>query len=679
MDHDACYRALSTRDARFDGRLFVGVEDDRHLLPADLPGAHAEARERALLSHRRGRAGGGLPALPALPAGDLARPRRLARRPPTPSSRALALIEAGALDDADVEALADRLGVGERQLRRLFRQHLGASPIAVAQTRRVLLAKQLIHETRPADGRGGAGRPASAASAASTRPSSSSTTARRRRCAARQRRRGRQRGEAVRLDPALPAALRLGRHARLPGRARHPRASRAVAAGRYARTIAHRRRSVGVLRSVRAVAKPTGCRSTVRFPKLSALPAIIARVRRVFDLAADPVAIGEHLARTRRWRRSSPRGRACGCPAPGTASSWRSAPSSASRSRSSPPAASPAKLVAAYGEPLPPRRSASRGPDPRLPNARRGWRTPTSPPRHAARAGRGADGPGRGRRRRPADVRAAARRWTEAIAALKALPGIGEWTAQYIAMRELREPDAFPAADIGLMRALADAAGRRPTPAELLARAEAWRPWRAYAALHLWASEAPRHAEQGDRPMTATPPDALLLDRLADPDRDRAPGRRRGRAPARLRLRGLRAAACARCCAGTTATSCWRRGAARRRRSARLRAPTSPATSARWTTCRGAPSARRSSARSGRRCTHIPAGETRSYGELAARIGEPNAVRAVGLANGAEPDRHRVPCHRVIGADGSLTGFGGGLPRKRWLLDHERVGLGRLI
>jgi AraC family transcriptional regulator of adaptative response / DNA-3-methyladenine glycosylase II len=77
----------------------------------------------------------------------------------------------------------------------------------------------------------------------------------------------------------------------------------------------------------------------------------------------------------------------------------------------------------------------------------------------------------------------------DAVGALKALPGIGEWTAQYIAMRELREPDAFPAADIGLMRALADETGRRPTPAELLARAEAWRPWRAYAALHLWSSE----------------------------------------------------------------------------------------------------------------------------------------------------------------------------------------------
>lgn len=67
----------------------------------------------------------------------------------------------------------------------------------------------------------------------------------------------------------------------------------------------------------------------------------------------------------------------------------------------------------------------------------------------------------------------------------------------------------------------------------------------------------------------------------------------------------------------------------------------------------------------------IPAGETLSYAGLAARIGRPSAVRAVGLANGANPISLVVPCHRVIGADGSLTGYGGGLPRKRWLLAHE--------
>jgi methylated-DNA-[protein]-cysteine S-methyltransferase len=67
----------------------------------------------------------------------------------------------------------------------------------------------------------------------------------------------------------------------------------------------------------------------------------------------------------------------------------------------------------------------------------------------------------------------------------------------------------------------------------------------------------------------------------------------------------------------------------------------------------------------------IPCGETTSYGELARRIGRPSAVRAVGLANGANPVGIVVPCHRVIGASGNLTGYGGGLPRKRWLLAHE--------
>jgi methylated-DNA-[protein]-cysteine S-methyltransferase len=69
-------------------------------------------------------------------------------------------------------------------------------------------------------------------------------------------------------------------------------------------------------------------------------------------------------------------------------------------------------------------------------------------------------------------------------------------------------------------------------------------------------------------------------------------------------------------------------------------------------------------------CT-IPAGETLSYRGLADRIGKPSAVRAVGLANGANPISLVVPCHRVIGANGSLTGYGGGLPRKQWLLSHE--------
>lgn len=69
----------------------------------------------------------------------------------------------------------------------------------------------------------------------------------------------------------------------------------------------------------------------------------------------------------------------------------------------------------------------------------------------------------------------------------------------------------------------------------------------------------------------------------------------------------------------------------------------------------------------------IPAGETRSYGAIAAALGQPGSARAVGLANGRNPIAIAIPCHRVIGADGSLTGYAGGLDRKRWLLAHERA------
>jgi AraC family transcriptional regulator of adaptative response / DNA-3-methyladenine glycosylase II len=89
-----------------------------------------------------------------------------------------------------------------------------------------------------------------------------------------------------------------------------------------------------------------------------------------------------------------------------------------------------------------------------------------------------------------------------AIARFRALPGIGEWTAHYIALRALREADAFPAADIGLMQGFAGEGGTRPSPKALLARAEAWRPWRAYAAQHLWAA----YAEQA--PLKSLPPKA---------------------------------------------------------------------------------------------------------------------------------------------------------------------------
>jgi AraC family transcriptional regulator of adaptative response / DNA-3-methyladenine glycosylase II len=79
----------------------------------------------------------------------------------------------------------------------------------------------------------------------------------------------------------------------------------------------------------------------------------------------------------------------------------------------------------------------------------------------------------------------------EAITRLRSIRGIGEWTAQYIALRAIREMDAFPASDIGLLRGAALLDGSRTNPANLLHRAESWRPWRAYAAQHLWAAQGP--------------------------------------------------------------------------------------------------------------------------------------------------------------------------------------------
>eukprot|EP01030_Chromulinospumella_sphaerica_P015552 gene15552-15364_t len=146
LDHDACYRAIQSRDTRFDGRVFTGVKTTgiycRPICPARTP------MQKNVLFY------------PSAAAAEAAGFRACLRCRPETSpdlgawkgssstvSRALSLIEAGALDTGDVETLAGRLGVGDRQLRRLFQTHLGATPIGVAQTRRVLLAKQLIHET----------------------------------------------------------------------------------------------------------------------------------------------------------------------------------------------------------------------------------------------------------------------------------------------------------------------------------------------------------------------------------------------------------------------------------------------------------------------------------------------------------------------------------------------------
>jgi AraC family transcriptional regulator of adaptative response / DNA-3-methyladenine glycosylase II len=228
------------------------------------------------------------------------------------------------------------------------------------------------------------------------------------------------------------------------------------------------------------------------------LPVIIARIRALFDLAADPQAIGADLSRDPALAplvAARP-----GLRVPGAWDGLELAVRALLGQQITVRAATAlaGKLVAAHGEPL----------TPGLAGRIEGLTHVFPGARALAAADLGVLGMPRARAAALSAVAAAViadpllfsprRTLDEVVARLKALPGIGEWTAQYIAMRQLREPDAFPHGDLGLMRALTDAAGRRPTPAELLARAEAWRPWRAYAALHLWASETPAVLEIPD-------------------------------------------------------------------------------------------------------------------------------------------------------------------------------------
>src|SRR3984893_4560678 len=146
---EVCYRALQSRDARFDGLIFVGVTSTGIYCRPICPARTAHFENCCFFGSAAAAQDAGFrPCLRCRPetAPDLASWRGTSNT----VSRALALIAEGALDGEgnSVEKMAGRLGLGERQLRRLFLQHLGASPVSVAQTRRVLFAKQLIHETR---------------------------------------------------------------------------------------------------------------------------------------------------------------------------------------------------------------------------------------------------------------------------------------------------------------------------------------------------------------------------------------------------------------------------------------------------------------------------------------------------------------------------------------------------
>jgi AraC family transcriptional regulator of adaptative response / DNA-3-methyladenine glycosylase II len=479
LDHDACYRAICLRDPRFDGRFFTGVKTTgiycRPICPARFPKSKnvifyptAAAAQEA----------GFRPCLRCRPetAPDLGAWRGTSNT----ISRALRLIEMGALDDASIDELATRLGVGERQLRRLFRQHLGASPVSVAQTRRVLLAKQLIHETRLP-----MAEIAFASGFGSIRRFNEIFRSLYQRAPG-ELRRARQPDISVAAAGELtlllryrppydwPAMLEFLRRRAIPG-------IEEVTDRTYARSIQFDGAQGTVL------VEPTDAsalRATIRFRNLTALPKIIARLRRVFDLAADTDAIAAHLAQDPALAplvRARP-----GLRVPGAWDGFELAVRAVLGQQITVTGAVrlAARLVENYGDSLAhPVGSITRV----FPS-----------PEALARVDLSGLGMPRSRAETLSALAAAVvadahffdanRDLTEATAQLRAVRGVGDWTAQYIALRQLREPDAFPHGDVALVRALEAREGRRRSFSELLLRADVWRPWRAYAAQHLWSS-----------------------------------------------------------------------------------------------------------------------------------------------------------------------------------------------
>jgi methylated-DNA-[protein]-cysteine S-methyltransferase len=233
----------------------------------------------------------------------------------------------------------------------------------------------------------------------------------------------------------------------------------------------------------------------------------------------------------------------------------------------------------------------------------------------------------------------------------------------YVALRGLHDPDAFPAGDLGVRKALARN-GRLPGEREALSRAERRRPWRAHATLALWSGNPPPEPP-GGTPMiletctvrTPLGPLVLLARGAAVVGLEFPGGRDRLEGMVRHIERHL--GAC------RTRSAADPAGAASRlaryfegERDALDEQPVEHLGTefqvAVW-----------------RKLRQIRAGSTWTYAQLAAALGRPTATRAVGAANGANPIALFVPCHRVVAADRTLWGYGGGLERKRWLLRHE--------
>ena len=468
-----CEQARRARDARFDGVFFTAVRTTgiycRPVCPAPAP----KQANVSYFTHAAGaEAAGYRPCLRCRL--ELSPADGLWRRGDSLVARAARMIEAGCLDDAPLSALAERLHVGERHLRRLLTDSLGTSPQQLQATRRLLFAKQLLSETTLS-----ITQVADAAGFQSLRRFNDAFAKAYGMSPSRLRK---TRDEDVAAGPLVlrlayrppfdfKATLDFLRPRALPGIER-------VGDADYARVLG----ADGSWLHIEAWGRQeSALRLTLHGVAARALPNIVGRVRRMFDLDADPQAIATHLAGDSLLaplQRAHP-----GLRLPGGWDGFEIAVRAVLGQQVSVAAATTLarRLVASFGEPL------AKPVDSHLHSL---FPTP-SVLATADLAGIGLTGSRIVTLRNVASAVVEGRvdfatdlalddvidRWT-------ALPGIGDWTAHYIAMRALGHPDAFPAGDLVLRKQAGD--GPALSEKALRINAERWRPWRAYAAIQLW-------------------------------------------------------------------------------------------------------------------------------------------------------------------------------------------------
>ena len=471
LDWQTCSRARLSRDARFDGKFFIGVLTSGVYCRSICPAPTAKEKNVRYYPTAAAAAEAGFrPCLRCRPECSPGTPAWLGT--PNTVLRALRLLNESGLEDGGVDALAERLGIGSRHLRRLFLQHLGASPRTVAQTRRLHFAKKLIDETSLpmtqialAAGFGCVRRfNASIKKTFHRTPSQIRATAR---FADKQ-----PENEYVfRLRYRPPyqwsAMLSFLQARATPG-------VELVDGNRYIRSILVNG-SPGRF-EITHDEKQRSLVARVLFADPRSLHAIIERIRTMFDLNADWMVIASDL-------RSDPvmaslTEECPGLRVPGSWDGFELAVRAIIGQQISVTAATcmMGKLVQHLGQPL----EKINGVTHLFPTAE----ALATAREHQLQMPQ----------KRAAAIRTLARAVCEGKVQfekvmnveefsrqLQAIPGIGNWTTQYIAMRALGEPDAFPSGDLGLLRRLSLKTGK-----ELERRAEAWKPWRAYAAMYLW-------------------------------------------------------------------------------------------------------------------------------------------------------------------------------------------------